>query len=176
MSIGYFGAVRDVARVIREGEAQIVRRPTGGGVVDHRIDRTYTLVVPKEHALARTRGGESYRVIHEALAEAMHAAEIEARLIDRDAEIDSPACFEKPVAWDIVDERGRKLAGAGQRRTRRGLLHQGSVVLSAETPALFDDFARLLAGEVEPVGREPSREELAAGVGKFSSAKWFDRR
>jgi lipoate-protein ligase A len=86
------------------------------------------------------------------------------------------ACFEKPVAWDLVDRQGRKLAGAGQRRTRRGLLHQGSVVVPGAPRSLFDDFARHLANEVEIVRRAPSGEELAALVEKFESRAWLERR
>jgi lipoate-protein ligase A len=42
--------------------------------------------------------------------------------------VESTACFQKPVRFDIV-AADRKLSGAAQRRTREGLLHQGSILL-----------------------------------------------
>ena len=42
-------------------------------------------------------------------------------------EMHSDFCFQQPVRYDLVDELGNKLAGAGQRRGKQGLLHQGSV-------------------------------------------------
>src|SRR6185436_10184845 len=49
----------------------LCRRPTGGGVVDHREDWTYTLVIPRGHPLEELRATQSYRVTHEALAHAL---------------------------------------------------------------------------------------------------------
>ena len=99
-------------------------------------------------------------------------------MIDEDAEADSPACFEKPVAFDIVDGSGRKLAGAGQRRSRRGLLHQGSVILSpgVDADAVFRTLAHELASAVNEIRREPSAEDLAASVNSFASRSWLERR
>ena len=35
-------------------------------------------------------------------------------------------CFVEPAKYDVILE-GQKIAGAGQRRTRSGLLHQGTL-------------------------------------------------
>src|SRR5690606_39065461 len=40
---------------------ELCRRPTGGGLVDHRQDWTYALVIPRGHALYDARAVESYR-------------------------------------------------------------------------------------------------------------------
>ncbi len=176
MSLGYFTGVREAERCSRDEAVSLVRRATGGGVVDHRIDRTYSLVVPKSHAAARLPGAGSYRVIHSALAEAMREAGIETRLIERDLDGESAACFEKPVAWDIVGAGGRKLAGAGQRRTRNGLLHQGSVITGGGPGRIFEVFAGRLAAEAETVRREPPEEELAASLKRFEDKSWLERR
>lgn len=49
-------------------------------------------------------------------------------------------CFEAPVMHDVV-VAGRKAAGGAQRRTKRGLLHQGSI----QGARLEKDFPRRLA-------------------------------
>jgi lipoate-protein ligase A len=126
--------------------------------------------------LARRRGTESYRAIHTALTAALHMVGAEARLIPENSEHDSPACFEKPVAWDIVDGEGKKLAGAGQRRTRSGLLHQGSVVVADDCRGLFVALAEGVALKVVAIRREPSEEDLAAMIKKFQSEEWLGRR
>jgi lipoyl(octanoyl) transferase len=51
-----------------------VPAPTGGGIVDHRDDWTYAVVIPRGHPLEEVRGDQSYRAIHEALARAFTAA------------------------------------------------------------------------------------------------------
>jgi lipoate-protein ligase A len=54
------------------------------------------------------------------------------------------ACFENPVAEDLL-WRGRKVAGAGQRRTRHGLLHQGSLQLPVDAHPDAGEVAQALA-------------------------------
>ena len=56
-SIGYFGEVT-AARAAFPG-VNLVRRWTGGGMVDHRADWTYTIVAPHSEPLAGCRGAES---------------------------------------------------------------------------------------------------------------------
>ena len=124
-SLGYFGKLEE-AKASLPG-LQWVRRWTGGGLVDHRNDWTYTLAIPAKSAVSRMKGAESYRWIHQALAIALQAEGIAASLSGGGAETGAALCFHNPVSHDIVTPTGTKLAGAGQRRTHRGLLHQGSV-------------------------------------------------
>ena len=175
-SLGYFGAVAE-ARATMPG-VSLVRRATGGGLVDHRHDWTYTLVLPRGCGLVGRKGDESYRVIHSALAEVLREAGADVSLVKEDSPVESPACFERPVAWDLVDGNGDKVAGAGQRRSRRGLLHQGSVMFGegVDGDALFGSLADRLAEEVSRIRREPPGEDIAALVDQFSSPSWTERR
>lgn len=124
-SIGYFGKLAEAQAAL--AGVQWVRRWTGGGVVDHRADWTYSVVVPGGAGLTQMRGVESYRRIHLALAAALRVEGLTARLSAGDQQTGAALCFDNPVGHDLVGADGGKLAGAGQRRTRQGLLHQGSV-------------------------------------------------
>lgn len=129
-SIGYFADLATAKATLPELEW--VRRRTGGGVVDHRADWTYTVFAPAGNGIARMRGAESYRIIHEALVGALRHEAIDV-FLSRGADASAAAlCFESPVGYDLIDAAGRKLAGAGQRRTRQGLLHQGSVAVPCD--------------------------------------------
>lgn len=127
--------------------AELVRRPTGGGLVDHREDWTYALVIPRGHELEKVRAVESYRAVHEALRAAL-AASGQPAALQACGEPEAPAakagksqdpagcpaakgpaiCFMRAELYDVVDAAtGAKIAGAAQKRTKEGLLFQGSV-------------------------------------------------
>ena len=154
-----------------------VRRWTGGGIVDHRADWTYTLVLPRGEALAEMRGAESYRLIHQALAEALVAGGVECRVAG--SRIASPGgeCFKKAVEFDLLGSTdGRKIAGAGQRRTSRGLLHQGSLASGADE-ALGMRLAESLAKDVMLAKLSPDEEQLRAILSqKYATEAWATRR
>ena len=53
-------------------------------------------------------------------------------------------CFANPVRADVMMD-GRKIAGAAQRRTRRGLLQQGSIQGITMKTDLAEKFAQALS-------------------------------
>jgi lipoate-protein ligase A len=72
---------------------------------------------------------ESYRVIHEAVMDAVRDLGTAASLAEADMGDHTKAtlqCFVSPTLHDILGESG-KLAGAAQRRGHSGILHQGSI-------------------------------------------------
>ncbi|QSH41710.1 biotin/lipoate A/B protein ligase family protein [Lentisphaerota bacterium ZTH] len=111
----------------------VVRRPTGGGVVYHDSDLTYTVIIPPGHDIAKLDRLESYHVFHRAILLALAELGLEARLApDESSPVDRATmqCFVTPTRYDVI-AAGRKYAGAAQRRTRSGVLHQGSIDLKA---------------------------------------------
>ena len=77
---------------------------------------------------------ESYKVFHEALLRKMTEDGVEAVLENVGSEhVDRATmqCFVSPSRFDLVAPSGSKYAGAAQRRTRMGILHQGSIKLEA---------------------------------------------
>ncbi len=125
VTIGYL----QKTSVVPEGR-QFIRRPTGGGLVDHAADLTYTVVLPREHPVAEQGTLGSYRILHEAVAAALCECGIEARVTPCEFEGNPAACFQKAVRYDVVDAAANKLAGGAQRRTRTAMLHQGSILVA----------------------------------------------
>ena len=124
VSFGYFVASKDVAA--QWPQRELVRRWTGGGAVPHGDDLTYTLVVPRSCAFFSLPLADSYRAIHERIASLLP----DSRMSERTDPKTSDACFENFAQHDVMID-GRKIAGAAQRRTREGLLHQGSIQCDA---------------------------------------------
>lgn len=172
-SFGYFVEDQEAARAL-EGLRR-VRRRTGGGIVDHREDWTYTLVVPKGEPLADCRGGDSYRRIHEALAAALSPGKATLTLAPDRGPVRGGECFVHPAEHDVMDLAGRKLAGAGQRRTLHGLLHQGSAAIQPEGP-LAKRFARALAREVEEFSPIVDEGEVERRADRYRDPSWAHRR
>jgi lipoate-protein ligase A len=135
VSLGYFQA----AALAPEGRP-FVRRYTGGGLVDHACDVTYTIVLPRAHPWMELSAPESYALVHRGVQAALSACEIESELTPSAHPGESDACFQKPVRFDLL-VAGHKASGAAQRRTREGLLHQGSILLP--NPARNTDLRKI---------------------------------
>ncbi|WAC18269.1 hypothetical protein OVA24_13585 [Luteolibacter sp. SL250] len=160
-------------------DRQLVRRPTGGGIVDHQHDWTYSLVIPKTEELFRIRALESYRLVHEVLSLVLNDSFKLVSSVSNAPELGG-VCFERPVTSDVVDSVGNKIAGAGQRRTKDGLLHQGSVLGRCKGGDSIDRSHRLsgaLSASWESIELEPPTEVIRWKVGdRFGNDAWTRRR
>src|SRR5438477_3128474 len=70
LSFGYFGKFSNVA--IYAAERDLVRRWTGGGIVFHGDDLTYSIVVPASNPVFDESSIAIYEKIHRALCEALN--------------------------------------------------------------------------------------------------------
>ena len=104
----------------------LVRRPTGGGLVGHDADWTYSLVFPPHHFWYKLKAAQSYQRVHQWLVDAFAAMGVPAMLAPCSLQKIPGQCFVGAEQFDVL-WHGRKIAGAAQRRTRTGLLIQGSV-------------------------------------------------
>jgi lipoate-protein ligase A len=123
-SFGYFQKYLEVERLTLR--RPLVRRPTGGGVVPHDTDWTYSLVFPAGHEWYALKAVESYRRVHEWIQAAFARLNVAAELAPCCRKAEPGQCFAGHEKFDLL-WRGKKIAGAAQRRTRNGLLIQGSV-------------------------------------------------
>ena len=123
-SFGYFQKYTDVERLT--SLRPLVRRPTGGGVVPHEADWTYSLAFPTTDDWYSLKATASYRRVHEWIRAAFVRVGITTELARISSKATPGQCFKGHEQSDVLCE-GRKVAGAAQRRTRDGLLIQGSV-------------------------------------------------
>jgi len=174
LSFGYFGKYGDVAAEAENRE--IVRRWTGGGSVLHGTDLTYSLVTAASDPAARQGPPAIYAALHNAIRAVLLADGKKTKLADAAAPAVSDACFANPVRHDLLLD-GRKIAGAAQRRTRRGFLHQGSIQLPGLPITFRDLFASALSAGLEHGELPPQVLERATTLAaeKYATEAWLRR-
>jgi lipoate-protein ligase A len=123
-TFGYFQKFSEVAAATKL--RPLIRRPTGGGIVPHDADWTYSAVFPPGHEWHSLKAEESYRRIHDWLRRAFAELKIETELAPCCKKSLPGQCFAGHEKSDLL-WRGKKIAGAAQRRNKLGLLIQGSV-------------------------------------------------
>jgi lipoate-protein ligase A len=123
-SFGYSQKYAEVAQMTLL--RPLVRRPTGGGLVPHDAGWTYSLVFPPGHAWHALKAVESYQRVHEWIQAAFRSLGIATELAPDCRKALPGQCFIGHEKFDVL-WHGKKIAGAAQRRTRDGLLIQGSV-------------------------------------------------
>jgi lipoyl(octanoyl) transferase len=171
-SFGVSQAARDAAAAAPGFE--LVRRWTGGGIVLHDNDWTFSLLVPHGEPFARLRPRPAYRAIHTAVAAALGVVPA---LASTGPCRNPTACFQGPSADDLLGPGGSKICGGAQRRTKHGLLHQGSI----QGIPVPDAFARSLASTLAETVRQftPTSpiEESAASLAarRYANPAWLNR-
>ncbi len=101
------------------------RRVTGGGTVFHDRDLVYSLIYPRGGVLPWSLK-QSYLEIHHLLQKALGRLAILTGM--NTDQRPGRLCFQSPVLGDLL-YKGRKVAGAAQRRKGNHLLHEGSVLV-----------------------------------------------
>lgn len=202
LSIGYSQPARLLDPVLDNSppteKPAWVRRATGGGLVDHRHDLTYALVLPAAHSLSRDHPLQIYGRLHAALQVALSnmgrdtflfapaepscgAPTTSPRLLDQ-----ARFCFRDYSCNDLIDtSTQRKIGGAAMKRSRHGLLVQGSIDLTvapectehAFQAAFIESLATGLGGSQAPSTKDlPTPETYAELEQRFRSREWNYRR
>lgn len=127
VTYGYFDKESTARQTYSSPELEYIRRWTGGGIVDHRKDIPFTLALMQPKGASRPHSSDLYRWIHGTLARTLRELNVDCLMLSEDAPNGGRSCFSSPVTSDLVTGTGEKLAGGGQRRTRKGVLHQGSI-------------------------------------------------
>lgn len=190
LSFGYFGKFEQVEPY--GSERDLVRRWTGGGIVFHGDDLTYSIVIPANDPAFRESSMSIYEKVHRAVCGAFVAKGARAELLSvaalyerrnqpPSAVIDrryrQNACFANPVRADVL-LNGRKVAGAAQRRTRRGLLQQGSIQSTDLKSGFVGAFARALCSDCHDKYFDEALLASSAQIAekKYGTESWLCRR
>ena len=195
VTFGYTQHLKKVQGAV-DADLTLCRRLTGGGIVDHRNDWTYTLVINAEVPIAAEPAVDIYLKIHAAIQATIAQQEVESQLApcpkacgEAPPAIEGPdQCFVQPVANDVLNTDGSKIAGAAMKRTRAGLLIQGSIDRAA-LPEEFDfnHFGVELPNQLSKalhiqIGHSEDLRSLFDGPRiqqereRFQSADWLNRR
>jgi len=187
LSFGYFGKFSDVG--IYAAERDLVRRWTGGGTVFHGGDLTYSIVIPASDPAFDESSIATYEKIHCALADALNEMGERAVVaggvdpggvaLSKHAAVSAASynCFANPVRADLMMD-GRKIAGAAQRRTRRGLLQQGSIQGFVMENDLAQKFARALSPNCSDfeINEEVLQRARELARQKYGTEPWLRMR
>lgn len=175
ISFGYFGKFREAAEA---GPGRdLVRRWTGGGIVLHGTDLTYSIVIPaRDHYVARSPL-DLYSDVHTAIRDALLRDGANAVLATVASQKISDACFANAVRSDVLID-GKKVAGAAQRRTRAGLLQQGSIQLENLRPNFPEHFVRALCPSSRSRSVDDGIVDRAHKIAeqKYAQRSWLERR
>ncbi len=170
LSFGRFSHPAEVMNLheIERSEASYVRRITGGGILVHGGDISYSLVVPR--SFVEERGvKESYRHLCGFLIKLYRDLGLDAAFAHelQMPETKSPVCLAGTEAYDIIIG-GRKIGGNAQRHARHALMQHGTVPLWIDTErfeALFQEETGLSrAATLQQNGVHITEEKLTAAL------------
>lgn len=189
MSFGYSQSRDSLNSQLGDFQGSLVRRPTGGGLVDHRSDLTYALAIPSTHPLHRLPAPTLYLRLHQLLALQLQLLGFAVQLAPCPGPCSGPrqapiACFPAPQPHDLIEPVSQsKIAGAAMKRTRLGLLVQGSLLpgpFPGLSPSrLHQAWAEALAQALSlPLRFAPPPAENARAPlrHRYASSAWNSRR
>ncbi|MFH1709828.1 MAG: lipoate--protein ligase family protein [bacterium] len=111
----------------RKNGIEIVKRPTGGGIVFHNEHEvTYSLICGKDETKLPEGLVGSYKFISNIVIKALRKFGLNAELSDTRHSEQARLCFSFPASYEITLE-GSKIVGSAQKRGKKALLQQGSI-------------------------------------------------
>ncbi len=134
------------------GRISLAKRPTGGGILFHLTDLAFSLVLPADQIPDSSLA--CYALINQKVASLLSRLfGLELYAADENQDGRGRFCMAKPTVYDIL-WHGGKLVGAAQRRTKKALLHQGTISICAPPWELIDE---LVHPEIASAMRQTSR-------------------
>ncbi|HNW44587.1 MAG TPA: hypothetical protein PKI19_08785 [Elusimicrobiales bacterium] len=179
-------AVREAVAAANCSIADIVRRPTGGGIVFHETDLTFSFIFHSPGAYFEP--AKTYDRLHRAITDEYSRLGIGFDLLKektKDYAVNDPVmnCFAKPVNMDIL-YNGKKVLGGALRKFGDYMLYQASF----QAPDARQNSALHRNAVIKALGAEfglnwevtalsPETGEKAAGIAaaKYRTPAWNER-
>ncbi|NGX63474.1 MAG: Octanoyltransferase LipM, partial [Candidatus Anoxychlamydiales bacterium] len=139
VTYGYF---INIKKFINQKKANITnldlaKRPTGGGIVFHIWDIAFSFLMPASHKYFYLDPLKNYEFVNSIVLKALkefldektesNISLSKSEYFNKKKSFDS-FCMAKPTKYDVI-YKGKKIAGASQRRKKTGYLHQASICL-----------------------------------------------
>ena len=147
--IGYFLKPRELLKMerIESRGIELARRPTGGGIVFHLWDFAFSVLVPARSSLYSQNTLHNYALINRAVLAAvkqfLQGSVLPELALQKLSSSCSGFCMARPTKYDVV-VAGKKVAGAAQRKTKGGFLHQGTIALTLPDFELLEELRRVI--------------------------------
>ena len=187
-TFGYAQRVREVMATLPPAVGTAyTRRPTGGGVVPHLHDLTFSCVFP---SAGEMRAAVVYRRLHTAIGEGLRGMGLPVELCARGGSAaphlagGASQCFVQPVTMDIM-LAGEKVLGGAIRRFGDTVLYQGSLQL-ADARAREVEYQAVVAEAIAKAGGlagwelcpvpQAVRDAATALAVRYRSPEWIQRR
>ncbi len=190
-TFGYAQRFAEVRAVLESPfRERCTRRLTGGGIVLHDDDLTFSIVHPLGDA--PWNPAETYRTFHLALAGALRQAGVEAVPVpaaapdaadrSRPSVEGASQCFREPVAFDLLDAAGRKILGGALRHRRGHALYQGALRLPGARGGRQGALSVAIQGAFATIFQADALLPMAAPVpsegacARYASRQWIQMR
>jgi lipoate-protein ligase A len=189
ITFGYSQRRRQVQQALDAAACPITavtRRPTGGGIVFHETDMTFSFIFPSPGVLFEP--GKTYDRLHRAINAEYARLGVSFDLLNektKDYAVNDPVmnCFSKPVDKDIL-YNGKKVLGGALRKFGEHMLYQASFQAPDARPnaamhrnavikALGAEFGLQWEAAAMPQAAGAKAAELAAK--KYSTREWNER-
>ena len=170
ISVGCFQKISKLfdQKRLEEISLDLVRRPTGGRAVFHEEELTYSIVSGLD-TFSESSIVESYRIISHALIKGLKnlgiSAEISSRK-KRGSGMVSASCFSSPSLYEVLVQ-GKKVIGSAQKRSKKGLLQQGSILLNLDRErwtTIFNSADNTMISLQEILNRKISSQEVSEAL------------
>ena len=167
-----YGYFIDPERWIRKELIDCARRPTGGGLIFHQDDFSFTVALTAQHPIAQLPVLDRYQAINNIVVKS-----IQTLLPELDIQLQTGClqdsieeiCMAHATKYDLMWQ-GKKVGGAAQRKNRQVLLHQSSLILNE--PA-WSEIEKIL---VEPDAVLPHLQKTTGALCKRGEVALTDFR
>ncbi len=134
----------DLDRAKKRG-LDLARRPTGGGITFHIWDLAFSFLMPSSNPNFSNDPLVNYKFVNQVVLDAVSeylsiSGKMNLTVEDfkTSSENCSYFCMARPTKYDVI-MNNKKIAGAAQRKTKKGYLHQGSISLKMADRDYLED-------------------------------------